>query len=575
MSFCLTKPEIKKIIEELPKTKDGLDKMINMSTKSRRAFFERTVSPEVAIQMNTAFEGKIILKNQQAGIMNWVEKISGKSPELKRDMRSRVENMTEILKPETEQVFLKDLVAKRLGVDVSPKQAANIVKLSQQIVKNKEAFEAGKLDRIDYGLSLRIFDKYMAKLKVEAGKKSAKETILDPAGLIIDAGGVSKSTLSAFDNSFFGRQGRRALASDPDLWAKNFLYSFKIIKDSFKKKKYSEVGVEIEPVDLVISDVITRPNAINGIYKKGKLDIPLTGEEAFPSSLPGKIWYLGRLFRASEQAYNASAIRMRADLADRYIKIAQDKGFDMNDPKVAKDVLDIANYMTGRGNLPLNESTAKFLNNMFFSPKKLKADFDFFRKPLPKVLGGNAKTKIGQQIARRNIIRDIGATGSFLYILHLVAPDVVELDPRSANFLQLRFGNTRVDISGGNRSLINLAARYVPTKHNGKWGRWMKSSTTGKWTFLSDTGFGKMTMLDVAEGFLEGKFSPLLGAIRDDAKGVTFNGEEATAYNLFTNNALPLPMQTYVELMENDNSNVLLYMLAEGSGFGVNVYGKK
>jgi hypothetical protein len=103
----------------------------------------------------------------------------------------------------------------------------------------------------------------------------------------------------------------------------------------------------------------------------------------------------------------------------------------------------------------------------------------------------------------------------------------------------------------------------------------MKSSTTGKYTFLDSGEYGQMNGLDLVEGYMEGKLSPLAGAVRDEIKGKTFSGDEATAWNLFKQNATPLPFQSYEDLTKNDQSNIILFMLAEGLGFGVNTYGAK
>ena len=553
MAFCLPKTVVDKFVKSIP---TDISKLIKMTSEQRRAFFEKSVGVENAKSVNALFESKLILKNQQAGLINWVEKVANLKVDAKRDYLSRIQRMDKILKPEELNLFLEDLAAKRLGIEVSVEEAGRIMDLARDVEVKRQAIDKGG-DPLDYGVALQSFKKQVGELKIQAEKKGILEKIKSPGQVIVDAGGVSKSILSSLDNSFFGRQGRRTLASNPIVWTKNLVKSFDTMQKSLRGG---------EPIDMVKAEIFSRPNALNGKYKAGKLDIGLAGEEAFPSSLPARIPVLGRLFKASEQTFNASALRMRADLADIYIKLAENKGHNMLDPKIAKDVLDIPNFMTGRGSLGKGEAIAKELNNLFFSIKKVKADWDFFSKPV------KAKTKIGRQIATRNLLKDIGATGTFLYTMNLLAPEMIEFDPRSVNFLQLKFGKKRVDVSGGARSMITLASRLFPTKHNGKWGRWSKSSTTGKWTFLSDAKFGQRTGLDVAESYLEGKLSPLAGAIRDEFKGQTFDGEEATALNVIKGAVTPLPVQTYQELMEEDNSNIWGFMLAEELGFGVNVF---
>jgi len=54
----------------------------------------------------------------------------------------------------------------------------------------------------------------------------------------------------------------------------------------------------------VKADINSRPNALNGNYKKMGLAVGNV-EDQFPSSLPAKIPYAGRVFEASKNAFES------------------------------------------------------------------------------------------------------------------------------------------------------------------------------------------------------------------------------------------------------------------------------
>src|ERR1039458_7094748 len=103
--FCLPKTEVDAF---LGKIKDGSinpDKLAEMSSDERRAFFSEFLSEKSAEQTNAQFESKLLLKNQQQGIINWAKKATGISPEAQRDIISRVNKMDEVLNPKTQDMF--------------------------------------------------------------------------------------------------------------------------------------------------------------------------------------------------------------------------------------------------------------------------------------------------------------------------------------------------------------------------------------------------------------------------------------------------------------------------------------
>ena len=314
MPFCLPKNLTNTFLEKVKSGEVDPEKLSNMTSQERRTFFTGFLGDENARHVNALFESKLLLKNQQQGIVNWAKRIGGLKPEVQRDILSRVERMTEILQPKEMDAFLEDLASQRLGVSVSLDEAGKIAELSKTISEKKalipETSPLRSPERMEYGTAFSLFRRYVKGLKVQAKQLAPKEVIKNPSELLQEVGGTAKSIASSLDNSLFGRQGLVTLVNEPDIWTKNFT------------KSWGDIGKELKGIDAMLpieADVFSRPNALNGKYKALKLDIGIESEEAFPNRWPEKIPLFGKLFKASESAYNGGALRMRADLADRLI----------------------------------------------------------------------------------------------------------------------------------------------------------------------------------------------------------------------------------------------------------------
>src|SRR3990167_9210005 len=267
-------------------------------------------------------------------------------PEVLRDIISKVNRMDKVLDPKEMDAFLEDLASQRLGFDVTFEEAAQISHLAKDIATKKEKISSDSPirspERLEYGLSLALFKDYVGKLKL--GEKGWKEYVNHPIDTIFELAGVTKSMLSTLDNSFFGRQGIKTLYTNPSIWGKNFI------------KSWGDIGKELKGQDAMIpikADIYSRQNALNGNYERMKLDIGIATEEAFPSTLPEKIPLLGRVFKGAESAFNGAALRMRADLADKWVKTAESQGVNLLDKTEAQNIGQVVNSLTGRGKISM------------------------------------------------------------------------------------------------------------------------------------------------------------------------------------------------------------------------------
>ncbi len=557
MNYCLPKFLADDFKQKLKSGEIKPDKLSEMTSAERRSFFTKILGEEHAQPTNALFESKLLLKNQQQGIINWAKTITGLKPEVQKDLLSTVSKMKEVLQPKELDAFLSDLAAKKLGVEVTTEEASKIAQMAKEAQDAKANIENGG-DRLDYGRAKVAFMNYVNDLKEQAGKSTLAEKLKNPGELISNTAGTAKSLKASIDNSAIFRQGWKVLFTHPGVWAKNALKSFSDMVRTFGGKNV---------LDEVNADIVSRPNF--DLMKKAKLAVG-TIEEAFPTSLPEKIPGLGRAYKASEAAFTAFSHRTRADLFDKYLEIAKKAGVDVTERDQLESIGKLVNSLTGRGNLGGLEGAANTVNNIFFSPRFLKSQIDFltahqFQKGV---------TPFVRKQAALNLVKVIAANALILKTADAIKPGSVEWDPRSSDFGKIRIGDTRFDVSGGVASVLTLAAREALNS--------TKSSTTKKITELDSGKFGSPTSLSILGDFTVGKLAPLISTAVALKKGTGFNNEPINlktkegAINLAKNAVAPIAYTNYEELKNNPNSaNILLSSIADALGISTNTYSAK
>ena len=544
-NFCLPKLAADTFKSKLKDGSINLQKLSEMSSEERRDFFKEIVGDTNSRQVNTLFESKLLLKNQQQGMITWARTVAGLKPAVLRDMISRIQKLDKVLNPVDQRHFLEDLAAQKVGTHVSFEEAQKIADLAKQVSTAKAFMESGG-DRLAYGKAKVDFGNYVSDLK-DSNAPSLLEKIKSPGGLLNELAGTSKGLKASLDNSAIFRQGWKTMFTNPGIWAKNASQSFVDLVRQFGGKAV---------MDEVQADIQSRPNY--DLMKKAKLDVGTT-EEQFPSHLAEKIPLLGRVYKASEAAYTGFVYRTRADVFDKYINIAKTAGVDITDEAQLKPIGKLVNSLTGRGYLgEVGEKTASVANNVFFSPRFLKSNIDFLTAhQLQKGV-----TPFVRKQAAINLAKAVAGTASVLAIANALKPGSVETDPRSSNFGKIKVRGTTFDVSGGMASILVLGAKLATLSS--------KSSVTNKVTSLNSGKFGSQTGMDVVWNFTEGKFSPIAGAMRDYLKGQDFNGDKptplSTAYNLLT----PLPIANAVKLYQSKDAPMLAGIIADALGISVN-----
>lgn len=566
MSYCLPIDKAEKFVEALRSDKINPGELSIMSSAERRQFFSKLVGKENAVQVNTLFESKLLLKNQQEGMVSWAKQVTGISEPVRRTMLEKIKKLDKAIEGQDQQSFLEDIVSKRLGIDVKLEDAQKLLDTVKSIETKKAAIKEDSPirspERIEYGVEVALLKQTIEELKI-GNSTMLVEYLKNPRKSLFTISGISKSILASLDNSFFFRQGLKTLATNPDIWINAFI------------KSWRDITKELRGIDAMIpirADVYSRPNAINGKYEAGKFALGLAKEEAFPSSLPGRIPILGRLFKASESAYNGGALRMRADLADRLIAKAEKFGVDTSDPLQVRSIGKLVNSMTGRGDIGKLEVFGEEINAALFSIKFLKSNWDTLTA---HTFGTGLETSFARKQAVINLLKITGVIAGTLATAEMLYPGSVDYDPRSANFGKIKISDTRFDVTGGMSSMVTLASRIVPTTHKGKWGWWYKSSTRNKFVQLGTDKYGAKTPIEVVYSFGEGKTSPLFHTLINIMRQQNFKGDVPTVESELKTLVTPLPIMTFFELRNNpDSANWLISLIASELGVGVNTYSK-
>uniref|UniRef100_A0A6H1ZG16 Large polyvalent protein associated domain-containing protein n=1 Tax=viral metagenome TaxID=1070528 RepID=A0A6H1ZG16_9ZZZZ len=575
--FCIPKKAIDSFRTKIKSLK--LTELLNMTTEQRTKLLEKYVGKN-AKDVNLLFEQKLILKNRLQGLKNWLNKVAelGRySPEKKAEIAKALDEfqakqLERIFSPKENEAFLKDLAEYEIGAKITKEEASNVFKMTSALEELRKGYDetkpSGQKWASDeqakrYGSAKVILENYIEELKT--GKLTLKQMLSERWGkfkeepnkpkavadLILDTlktiSDNSISMVATFDNSFIGRQGLKTLMTHPKTWLSMAKNSFgDIYKTLFTNK---------DARDALWADVYSRENYMDGNYDLAKL-IPRT-EEQFPTSIPERLPIVGKIFKASENAFVGSAIRARMDLFDLISKKAKSNGVDMTDKYQIKSVGKLVNSLTARGQWGKRGEPA-FVRLFLWAPRMLKANIDV----LTAHTGQDISTFARKQAAI-NLLKIVGTSAMIMMIANAMKPDSAEIDSRSSDFGKIKVGNTRFDYTGGAASLITLASRLIANS--------TKSTTTGMVSEFG-AGYGQRSRWDIIVDFLTGKTTPPARALIDFLKGRNFRGKVPTVGSSLYQTFTPITIQNAIELKDDDSAEAVLGVLLDIVGINANTY---
>ena len=309
------------------------------------------------------------------------------------------------------------------------------------------------------------------KLEAERRKRSYREkgvvgkALYGLGGLL----GEMKGVVASFDLSSVLRQGGQLSWAHPFLAAKNLGETLK----AWKSAEYA---------NNLMAQLRMRPNW--QYYEKAGIDFTDWGEGATNKE---DVFLLNQFRRitsqkfvkagveASERAFSMFLNLMRADVFDA---MASGSTFgsaaNMNDSQL-KALGKFINIATQRAAFEKGgkwERAIPALNTILWSPRNVASRFQFLYETARLVSGGAAYGDVTMRsLFAKELVRYIGGMGAAAMFLKAVnellfrepddPPDETEFDPRSSDFLKVRFGNVRIDLTSGLTSILVFGTRMV------------------------------------------------------------------------------------------------------------------
>lgn len=204
-----------------------------------------------------------------------------------------------------------------------------------------------------------------------------------------------------------------------------------------------------------------------------------------------------------------------------------------------------------------------------FSPKLLASRMSFIN---PK----NYMTKYVGKPAAVEKWRQLIATASFGVALagavklakHNGADMDIETDARSSDFMKVKMGNTRIDLTGGEAAYARLVGQLVTGQS--------KNLRTGK---IKEIGkdYGSGTKLDLIGRFARSKASPVVGSSMNIVAGKNVVGEPSYLSKEVIESFMPLYiMDVEQALVDEGYSPTLAPAIVSGFfGSGLSTYGSR
>lgn len=183
MALCIPKSIAASLTEKIAGRKTFIEDLYKMSSEDRRSMWEGFgVDPEMSIDINAGFE-KAMISTQQGALKNWVESVfkgnEKKSKSRIKDIVSKINDLDKlgVLTPKSEDAFLQDLVATKLGATVTTEEAIEISKKAEEVKKHSGETNEFGLPTKEYFKAKREMENYLDSITPNSKLRTFTETI--------------------------------------------------------------------------------------------------------------------------------------------------------------------------------------------------------------------------------------------------------------------------------------------------------------------------------------------------------------------------------------------------------------
>jgi len=361
---------------------------------------------------------------------------------------------------------------------------------------------------------------------------------------------LPRAWMASVDLSMPLRQAIVSVARHPVRALKN---TPMMIKAAFSKDEFQKV------MDAIAED----PNF--PLMTQGRVRLAMTdvgggfgrSEEPFVSTLAEKFPLMGGLVRGSNRAAVAFLNKTRADTFSDLVGKARKAQIEISDEWLDA-MKGFVNAATGRGDLgKFTKEWAPFFNTVLFSPRLMASRLmllnPVYYYRLPPVVRREA---LESALSMTGMILGLGA-------LAKGAGAKFGTDPRSADFLKIKVGDTRIDMTGGFNQYMTLLTRLVTGQY--------VSSRTGVIHTVGE-GFKPLGRGDYLFQFVERKQAPVASFIWGWLQGTDPFGNKFEIPKQVGERVVPMVLQDIKDIYDSGGFTDLWIGVPAIFGAGAQTY---
>lgn len=601
-------------LEAMKKQQRAQMKVINNLFKEKPVFRQRkTKSIDEIVSMKGAERIDFLRKQNPKGVT--AEELNreilkfSESPlekQIKRSL-SKETNFAEM------KAFVDDkideVVNAKNGISLSEEQVRKVMSLSKDIREKQAKYAETKdyKDAIEAQMAVRQLGHYTATIKGAPTKMDWLISSLGIPRLLFATGELSSMLIQG--GQMTGRLLMEAV-TDPKLFHKKYVGAFRTL--NWKDPKESALAYERAMAEFSARETASvREKAglhvtdmMGGINRQEEDFITRAFTLLEDTKIPTVQWIgtAGKaVFDPFSRFHSLWLNQLRIERFDSVYYALKKTGVEV-DKDFYKYLASTINDVTGGSKLGKAEIVAPEINALAFSIRKVVGDIKTLsvrpvKDTYKAILSKNKAEKMIAIDSLKTLASGYAVIGTVFGLFKWISQNnenvTVETNPTSADFGEVRIGNTRQNIMGSKDWFVTLSARMIMEEY--------KSSTTG---LISEygSGFGKKDRVDAIFDVVRSKASPNLAIILDGVakeniigekffNGMTgeewvkfVKGDESVSDKAWDgikqeafNRLLPMAYQSIIDMQEDDLELTTRFMMISGTvvGAGTRTYGLK
>lgn len=542
---------IQRIQDEIARIESGLPKEAKEPGKPRSSAVQAKLD-----ELESLRKKERKMRAEQLSAQREAEKIPSHEREAQRDADRRERSEQLAAQREAEKVpYSPEHAYQKMRATSIARQLDEIkARISANDYERREVRPPRTLNEANQKNAFELAKAKEAFLRYQFEQEMSRRSPLSKAfGFGRETLNLARAIMTSFDLSAVLRQGGFIAVGNPIRAAKSIGPMLK----AFASEQAQHA---------VKDEIAKRPNA--SLYKRAGLELTEEGgtslskmEEAFMSRWVEKIPKAigGGFVRGSQRAFVTFLNKLRADSFDAMYASLVRNGEKPTEAEL-KAIGGYINVATGRGKIGLTNNAAVGLNTVFFAPKLVASRFNLLAgQPL---YGGSMRTRklIAMEYAR--YLTGVSVIMGLGYLAHLATKDedddkpFINFDPRSSDFLKMRFGRTFIDPMSGIAQVATFLGREISGESVTGSGavrplrkEWKLANLFRDPPNYDKPESGGGNAFDVATSFARTKLAPVPGAIVNMFTGEDMEWQLVTPTSTLTSLVTPLSMQNVKDVM--------------------------